>query len=178
RRLDVGREDEHADAGELAADPLSRDDAFVRVCRRHLDVDDRHVRLLARDAVQQPACFLRLAGDLHPRFLEQARDPLSRDHRVVGDHDPHGITAPIVVPSAPLSIETVPSIAPTRSISSARPPSCVTLAPPPPSSWTRTCSAPVLSPTSTPTTAAPEYATALSMPSATTRYAAASTGAA
>jgi hypothetical protein len=64
--------------------------------------------------VKQLARILGPTDDLDTGFAEQARDAVARDHRVVGDHNAHGITTPIVVPDSPLTIETVPSIAPTR----------------------------------------------------------------
>ena len=45
-RLNVMREDEHADLGMLCPDLLRGEEALVRVRRRHADVDDRSVRSL------------------------------------------------------------------------------------------------------------------------------------
>ena len=53
-RLDVLREDEDADVGAvLGADRLRRPEALVGVGRRHPDVDDRHVRSMAADGLQE-----------------------------------------------------------------------------------------------------------------------------
>ena len=119
-RLDVGREHEHCDVGELGADALRGDDSLVRVRRRHLDVDDHRIRLRDCDLAYEPPRILGLADDLDPGLVEQTGDAFAGEHRVVRDHDAHGITALIVVPPAELWTEMVPSIAPTRSTAAPR----------------------------------------------------------
>ena len=42
-RLEVVRQDEHADFGVRVADFVCREYALIGVRRRHLDIDDRHV---------------------------------------------------------------------------------------------------------------------------------------
>ena len=63
---------------------------FVRLRRRHPDVDDRDVRLVHRDVAEEVLGRARLRDDLEARLVEQPRDPLPEQHRVVGEHDAHG----------------------------------------------------------------------------------------
>ena len=78
---------QHEDAGRrvLGTDPLRRDQALVGVRRRHLDVDHRHIGLGELDAAHQLRRVAHTAGDRHPGTLEQARQPVAQEHRVVGD---------------------------------------------------------------------------------------------
>ena len=87
--LDVRREHEHAHVRVALADLLRGAEPFVGVRRRHADVDDRDVRLVAPDLQQQVVCGARLPGDLEARVLEELRDPLAEKHRVVCDHHAH-----------------------------------------------------------------------------------------
>jgi hypothetical protein len=75
------------------ADPLRRDEPLVGVGGRHADVRDRHVRLVGADLEEGLLRVLRLAGDLEAAPLEDADQPLAHEHVVVGDYDPHGISA-------------------------------------------------------------------------------------
>src|SRR5947199_260520 len=73
----------------LLADLLGRDEPFVRVRRRHADVDDGDVGRVGTDLQQQLVGVTRLAHDLEAGILEQARDALPQQHRVAGvDADP------------------------------------------------------------------------------------------
>ena len=132
---DVLREHEHADGGPPAADRGRGDEPFVGVRRRHADVDDRDVGLVGAEHEQ----LLRRRDPDHVEtpFLEQARDALPYERRVVGDHDAHGISAWIRVPRpGGLSTASSPSSA---SMRSARPrsPEPPASAPPTPSSSPR-----------------------------------------
>ena len=66
--LDVVGEHEHADLGMRAADLLRSDETFVRVRRRHPDVDDRNVRPRQLDPPAELVGGRRLADDLEPRL--------------------------------------------------------------------------------------------------------------
>ena len=79
-----------------------------------------------------------------PGVLEQAGEPLAEEHRVLGDHDSHGIATSTRVPlPRGLTISKVPPCAATRSRSPARPDPRRTTAPPTPSSATVTWSVPL-----------------------------------
>jgi hypothetical protein len=54
---------------------------------RHADIDDREIGLLIADELHQFRPVARLADDLVPAPLEQARDALAHQHVVVGDDD-------------------------------------------------------------------------------------------
>src|SRR5439155_16078520 len=111
RRLDVVRENEHADVGMLGADPLRGDEALVRVGRRHADVDDRSVRSLCPNLPHEGGSVFGLSDDVDACLLEEAHDPLTGEHRVLGDDYAHGISA-----RRPRGVAaTVPPRAPTRS---------------------------------------------------------------
>src|SRR5438105_7583225 len=71
----------------LLPDLLRDAKALVGVRRRHLDVDDRDVGLVRADLQQQIVSRAALTDDLEPRLLEQARDALAEQHRVVGEDD-------------------------------------------------------------------------------------------
>ena len=109
--LDVLGEDQHADLGVLGADPLGGDEALVGVRRRHADVDDRGVGALEPHLSEQALGVIRLGHHVDAGVGEQAHDPLTREHHVVGDDYSHGISARSVV--SPSS--SVPPSAPTRS---------------------------------------------------------------
>src|SRR5215204_4793171 len=115
-RLDVVREHEHSDLGMGAADLLGGDEAFIGVRRRHLDVDDRHVRT---GQLHPPHELLGVGGlpdDLESGLFEQPGEPFAKKRFVVGDYDSHGSTArSLTLPSPPRSTVSRPSRAPTRS---------------------------------------------------------------
>ena len=127
--LDVLREDEHARAGMPLADLARGPQPLVGVRRRHPDVDDRDVRAVGAHLQHQLLGVARLPDDLEARVLEQPRDPLAQEHRVVGQHDAHraeptprdaararGISAATrVPPPGGLSTTSRPSSASTRS---------------------------------------------------------------
>ena len=74
----------------LLADLLRRAQALVGLGRRHADVDDGDVGLVHRDVTEQVLGVSGLRDDLEARLLEQPRDPLAQQHRVVREHDAHG----------------------------------------------------------------------------------------
>ena len=45
---------------------------------RHPDVDDRHVRLLGLDELEQPVGVPRLTGDLEAAVCEEPGEPLAK----------------------------------------------------------------------------------------------------
>ena len=80
----------------LLADLLRRDEPFVRVRRRHADVDDGDVRRVGTDLQHQLVGVARLAHDLETGILEQARDALAQQDGVVGEDDPRASAEPDV----------------------------------------------------------------------------------
>jgi hypothetical protein len=86
-RVHVLGEDEHADARVVAANALAGDEPFVRVRRRHLDVDDGDVRLLNGDAVEKLVAVRRGCDHVEPPRRQQAAHALADENRVVGDRD-------------------------------------------------------------------------------------------
>jgi hypothetical protein len=79
-------------------DFLSGTEALVGVRRRHPDVDDRDVGVVARDLEDEVVGARCLRDDVDTGVAEQGRESVADEQAVVGDHDPHGITAEIVVP--------------------------------------------------------------------------------
>ena len=55
--------------------------------RRHADIDDREIRLPLAHQPYQLGSVTRLADDLVPAPLEQAREALAHQHVIVGDDD-------------------------------------------------------------------------------------------
>ena len=89
------------------------DEPFVRVRRRHADVDDRDVRPLEVHLSQQRRPVLNLGDHLDVGAFEQPHDPLAREHRVLGDDYAHGSSTRRTWPAR----STRPPTAPTRSTS-------------------------------------------------------------
>ena len=84
-----------------AADLAGRDEALVRVRRRHPDVDDRDVGARELHAAEQLVGRRRpCRRPRWPASDEQALEPLAKQRLVVGDHDPHGSSAWILSRSA------------------------------------------------------------------------------
>ena len=77
----------------LLPDLLGGAQALVGVRRRHADVDDRDVRLVRAHLQHQLVGVPRLADDLEAAVLEQPRDALAEEHRVLGQHDPEPLRA-------------------------------------------------------------------------------------
>src|SRR5262245_33274663 len=75
----------------LRADLLCSPDALVGLRGRHADVDDRDVGLVAPHLEQELVGVARLADDLDARLLEQPRQPLPQERRVVRDHGAKGM---------------------------------------------------------------------------------------
>src|SRR5262249_26174904 len=92
------------------------DEAFVRVRGGHPDVDNGHLRRPSLDEPHQLLRVASLAHDLEVGLGEKPRKAFTHQRRVVGDHDPHGISARI---SAPFAVSR-PWRGPTRSLMSTR----------------------------------------------------------
>ena len=73
--------------------------------RRHADVDERDVGAAVANAGEERVGVADLVDDLEPAVREQVRDPLADERRVVGDHDPHGISARIARAAARLALD-------------------------------------------------------------------------
>ena len=96
--LDVLREDHDPDVRVPLSDLLGGTQALVGVRWRHPDVDDRDIRLVARDLEEQVVGAGGLGDHVDTGIAEQGREPVADQQAVIGDHDAHGITAEIVVP--------------------------------------------------------------------------------
>jgi hypothetical protein len=75
----------------LGPDTAGGAQALVRVGRRHANVDHRDVGLMRADLAEQILAVAGLAGDLEARLLQQPRDSLAQQHRILGDHHADGI---------------------------------------------------------------------------------------
>ena len=110
------REDEHCGLRVVAADLGGGAHPFVVVVGRHAHVDDGEVGLVLGDDDEERVGVADPRDDLVAGVLEQAREALAQEDRVLGDHDPHGISASSRVPApGGLSIRSVPPWASTRS---------------------------------------------------------------
>ena len=116
--------------------------ALVRERRGHAHVHDREIGPQRVDRLGQGDRIAHLRHDLVAVLGEDARDPLAEQHRVVRDHDAHGISPTTRVPP-PAALATVsrPPCASSRSASPRRPEPPAS-APPRPSSTTSTTSLP------------------------------------
>ena len=114
-RLDVLGEDQDADVGVALARLDRRAHALVGERGREAHVDDREVGLVAADDAQQARAVVGLRDDVDVVLAQQGDDPGAQQRLVLGDHDPHGSSARIVVgPPGGLVIVSVPSSASTR----------------------------------------------------------------
>src|SRR5262249_40090547 len=138
--FDVLRDDEHCRLGETFAELECSAEALVTKGGWQADVDDRNVRLVVADGVDERVAVCDCGGDVEAVVAEQACEPVAQQGKVLGDHDAHGSSALIVVgPPCGLAIASVPSSASTRRLSPVRPLPDAS-APPRPSSATSTSS--------------------------------------
>src|SRR6185503_1060097 len=172
RPLDVLREHEDRQPGHPRARLERGADALVGERRREPDVDNADVRLVAHDGAQETRPVLDGGDDLEAALRQQAGEPVAQEREVLGDYDPHGISAwRSVGPPGGLAIRSAPSSASMRLRRPVRPlPSAS--APPSPSSATWTTSRFPSRVTSTDRRVAPLCLTAFVSASATTKYAA------
>ena len=120
-RLQVVRKDEDTDLRVGAPDLLGRDEAFVGVGRGHLDVDEDDVRPPEVDETHELLAGPGLPDDIEACLDQQASQALAQEQLVVGNHDPHGISATsFTEPPASRARPSDPSTAPTRSSISSR----------------------------------------------------------
>ena len=89
--------------------------------RRHPDVDDGDVWRQLLDQLDHTLRIRRGANDFVPSFSEKVRQTGSEQAGVVGNYDPHGTVARIVVPLAFDEMVAWPPAASTRSRSPRRP---------------------------------------------------------
>ena len=119
--LQVVGQDEDGDRWVVPSDCLGRNDAFLGVGRRHLDVDDGDVGLVPRNERQKPVGRVSMADNLDTRVAKETREPLAQKRLVFCDHDAHGIsTTSSIRPDVASDLLSTPSTAPTRSPRSTR----------------------------------------------------------
>ena len=97
--LDVLREDQNPDVRVAPSDLLGGTKPLVGVRWRHPDIDDCHIRLVARDLEQEVVGAGGLSDHVDTGLAEQGSQPVADQQAVIGDHDAHGITAVTVVPA-------------------------------------------------------------------------------
>src|SRR5262249_4603887 len=125
--------------------------------------------LLAEDGVGERVGVVHLRDDLEVVVPQQPGQAVSQEREVLGDHDPHGSSARIVVgPPSGLSTVSFPSSASTRRRRPARPLPFAS-APPWPSSVIATASVPFRRVTAIAIRAAPECLVAFARASAATK---------
>ena len=95
--LDVLAEDQDRGVGPAAPCLDGGADALVGLRRRHPHVDDRQVGLVLVERGEQRLAVADAGDDLVAVVGQQRRDALAQQHEVLGDHDPHGSLAVIVV---------------------------------------------------------------------------------
>ena len=98
-------------SGSSAVQLLGRPRALVGLGRRHADVDDGDVRLVAPGLQEQVVAVDGAADDLEPAALQQLRDAFAEEGRVVGDHDAHGISPVTARPAAGGTVDPEPAAA-------------------------------------------------------------------
>jgi hypothetical protein len=64
-------------------------EAFIGLCRRHLDVDHDRVRIVELDLTQQGDTVRRGCHDIAASIAEQPGEALADEQGVVCDHNPH-----------------------------------------------------------------------------------------
>src|SRR5690606_42046794 len=135
--LDVLGQHEDADLGPAGADRHGGAEAVVGVGGRHADVDDAEVGAVALDDLDEALGVADGGDDLVAGVVEEADEPGPQQHRVLGDHDPHGSsTSTVVGPPGGLLRWKWPESAATRLPSPASPVPDSGSAPPTPSSRT------------------------------------------
>jgi hypothetical protein len=67
------------------------------VGRRHADVDKSDIRARVADGGEECVRVANLGDDVEPVLREHLGHPFADERGIVGDHDPHGISALIVV---------------------------------------------------------------------------------
>jgi hypothetical protein len=118
-RLEVLAEHDDCRRRVLLPDAASRDQALVGVGRRHPDVDDRDIRIFQGDQAQERIGVGRFPDHVDPGVGEQSSESRPDQHDVIGNYDPHGITAvTTVAPVAVFDMVSCPPRAPTRSATS------------------------------------------------------------
>ena len=91
--VDVCREDEDGDVGQLRADRARSLEALGRVRRRHTDVDDRKIGLVQAHEGKEVIPVTGLTDDLEAVPVKQTRDAFPQQEIVVRDDDPHAARA-------------------------------------------------------------------------------------
>ena len=85
--LHVCGEDQERRLGELFADRLGCLETLRPMGWRHADIDHREIGAVLAHQPHQLRPVTRLADDLVPAPLEQAREALAHQHVIVGDDD-------------------------------------------------------------------------------------------
>ncbi len=116
--IDVGREDEDGDVGQLRADRARSLEALGRVRRRHADVDDRKIGLVQAHEGEEVISVTGLTDDIEAVAVKQTRDAFPHQEVVVAM-----TTRTQPEPSLPTTIAKYPARAPW--IEEARSPSLV-----------------------------------------------------
>jgi hypothetical protein len=114
--------------------------SLVGLRGEHAHIDDREIGLELLHRVAKSGCVSDFADDLDAVLGEDLRYSFSKEWRVVGDYDPHGISPLIRVPVGPLRISRRPPRASMRSAIPCRPEPWLACAPPIPSSQISTIS--------------------------------------
>src|SRR3954454_9848031 len=136
--LEVLRQHEDSGLGETFLDRERSEESFVRMSRRHADVDHGDVGPVSRDEFEQRVGVGGWSQHLATRLAQQPDQSLPEEGGGVGHRYPHGMWAITRVPLPEVSISRSPPSAAVRSSSPASPEPADALAPPTPSSATST----------------------------------------
>jgi hypothetical protein len=86
--LDILAEDQHRRSRNLPASLDRRPQSFVALARWHPHIDNRHIRAMREDGLDERWPVTHLGDHDAARLLDQPRDSLANEGRILRDDDP------------------------------------------------------------------------------------------